>query len=276
MSDAAIRHATRPGGRWQRLRPGIYASFTGTLTDRQRLRAALLHGGVDAALSGADACRAHGLRYVPDGQPITVLVPNERQIISLTGVRVVRVRQLPRIRYRSGLPMADIPRAVLDLCSCLVTLRDVRAVVCECVQRGRTTPQRLEAELGRFPTRGSRLARRAIDDALLGSRSAPECELHDILARSRLLPAPQRNVALPDVAGIVPDAWWLEARLIVEVDSVEHHQLGLGPEYTQRRHAALAAAGWVVLPISPRRIREDPQGVLREIEAAYLAGLARA
>lgn len=275
MSDAAIRHAIRPGGPWQRLRSGLYASFSGALTDRQRLQAALLHGGPDAALSGADACRAHGLRYVPGDMPITVVVPNNRQVVSLAGVRIIRVRRPPRVRFVSGLPMVEIDRAVLDLCSCLRSLRDVRAVVCECVQRGRTTPQRLGLELDRFATRNSRLARRAIADVTLGCRSAPECELNDIVRRSLLLPAPRLNVALPDVAGVVPDAWWPEARLIVEVDSVEHHQMGLTPEKTQRRHAALAAAGWVVLPISPRRLRDDPVGVLREIEAAYLAGLAR-
>jgi hypothetical protein len=31
-----------------------------------------------------------------------------------------------------------------------------------------------------------------------------------------------------------------------------------------------------VLPISPRRLREERDAVLREIEAAFLAGIARA
>jgi very-short-patch-repair endonuclease len=276
MTDAALQHAAGPGRRWQRLRPGIYAAFTGPLSDRQRLRAALLHAGPDAVLSGADACTAAGLRYVPSNQPITVLVPNSRQIISLAGVRILRVRRAPRVRYVSGLPMAQIERAVLDVCACLTSLRDVRALACECVQRNRTTPERLNAALREFPRRGSRLARRAIADLLLGCRSAPECELNDLVARSHILPAPELNRELTDVLGVTPDACWPRARLIVEVDSVEHHQLGVAPEHTQRRHARLAALGWVVLPISPRRIREDPDGVLREIEAAYLACLARA
>jgi hypothetical protein len=275
MTDAALQHAAGPGRRWQRLRPGIYAAFTGELTERQRLRVALLHAGPDAVLSGAAACTAAGLRYVPGNQPIITLVPNSRQVINLTGVRVVRVRRLPRVRYVAGLPMAEIDRAVLDLCACLTSLRDVRALTCESVQRNRTTPERLVAALDGFPRRGSRLARRAISDVLLGCRSAPECELHDIVGRSRVLPPPRLNVPLVDVSGVTPDACWPEARLIVEVDSVEHHQLGLAPERTQRRHARLAAAGWVVLPISPRRLRDDPVGVLREIEAAYIAGLAR-
>ncbi|MGH8825570.1 MAG: hypothetical protein ACRDVN_14015 [Jiangellaceae bacterium] len=63
---------------------------------------------------------------------------------------------------------------------------------------------------------------------------------------------------------------------MIEVDSVEWHRFGDAPETTERRRARLAALGWTVLPVSPRRIREEPMAVLREIEAAYLAGIARA
>jgi hypothetical protein len=225
-------------------------------------------------LSGADACRAVGLHYVPSDQPITVLVPSSRQIVSLAGVRVVRVRRTPRVRHVAGLPMAEVDRAVLDTCAGIASLRDVRALVCESVQRNRTTPHRLESALDDFPRRGSRLARRAISEVVLGCRSAPECELYDLVKRSLILPPPRLNTPLEELPGVTPDACWPQARPIVEIDSAEHHQLGTGPEHTQRRHARLAAALWVVLPISPRRLREEPDVVLREIELAYLAGLA--
>ena len=59
----------------------------------------------------------------------------------------------------------------------------------------------------------------------------------------------------------------MQTDYIVEVDSVAHHGLGDGPEYTSRRRAALVAAGWVVLSVSPRRIREEPDVVVAEILA---------
>ena len=276
MTPAALRHAIGPRGRWQRVMRGVYATFTGELTPRQRLQAALLHAGADAVLSGVDACRAHGLVYVPGDAPITVLVPNERQPAGVRGMSIVRVRRMPRVRYRSGLPVADPARAVLDACLAMGSLRDVRALVCEAVQRGVTTPALLADEAAHATRPGTQLFRRAVADTQVGCRSAPECELNDIMATSTVLPQPMRNVALPGVHGIVPDFWWLRARLVVEVDSREFHQFGTAPEATQRRHARLAAAGWVVLPVSPRRLREDPQGVLREIEGAYLVGLRRA
>ena len=205
-----------------------------------------------------------------------MLVPNERQLGSLRGLSIIRVRRMPRVRLISGLPVVDPARAVLDACLVMTSMRDVPALVCEAVQRGATSPELLVAELQRSARRGLRLPRRAVADIQAGCRSAPECELNDLLAASRVVPEPRRNAPLPDVPGVVPDFRWIEARLIVEVDSREFHQLGTAPEETQRRHARLAASGWVVLPISPRRIRDDPAGVLRDIEAAYLASLLRA
>lgn len=107
-----------------------------------------------------------------------------------------------------------------------------------------------------------------------GAASAPEHDLRVLLARSALLPQPAVNQALQvDGRTLLPDLCWPDARLVVEVDSVEHHGFGPDAEHTARRRAALTAAGWTVLSISPRRISDDPTGVLREIEAAYLLGV---
>ena len=110
---------------------------------------------------------------------------------------------------------------------------------------------------------------------LAGCRSAPECELRDLVRSSRLLPEARWNTPLPELPGVVPDAWFEAARLVLEVDSVEHHAYGLAPEHTQHRQAQVAAAGWTVVPIGPRRIRREPQVLLAEIEAAFRFGLAR-
>ncbi len=275
MTDAALRHAARPGGTWQRLDRGLYVAFTGDLALRQRLRAALLVAGPGAVLSGAHACRAHGLRYVPELEPPLVLVPSSRRVAPSSLVVVRRTRQVPAPRLRAGLPVAPVERAVVDTCLGQASLRDVRALVCESVQRRLTTAQRLADSLATAPRHGSRLLRVAVGDVLQGCHSAPECELRDLLLTSRLLPQPQRNVPLPDLPDVSPDSWWEQARLVLEVDSVEHHAIGPDADDTQRRHARIAAAGWTLLPIGPRRLRNQPAGVLLEIEAAYRYGLAR-
>lgn len=275
ISDGAIRHAIAPGGRWQRVLPGVYATFTGPLTMRHRLTALVLAAGEGACVSAVAACRVHGLRYLPPTAPTVVLVPAERRVVLPSTVRVVRTRRLPAALVRDGIAVAPVERAVVDACVLMGSLRDVRALTCESVQRGMTTVARLEAEVMASPVRGSRRARQALDDLALGARSAPECDLLDLLRQSSVVPMPQMNVALPGLAGVIPDAWWRQARLVLEVDSAEHHAYGPAAEATQRRHALMAAAGWTVLPISPRRLRDDPSGVLRDIESAYLAALAR-
>jgi hypothetical protein len=275
MTDAALRHAARPGGPWRRLDRGLYAAFTGDLGLRQRLRAALLVAGPASVLSGAHACRAQGMRYVPDIEPPLALVPSAQRVAPSRLVAVRRTLALPSPRPLDGLPVAPVERAVVDACLGGTSLRDVRALVCESVQRRLTTPERLVGVLAVAPRHGSRLLRQAMADVLAGCRSAPECELRDLVLTSRVLPEPQWNKPLPDLPDVTPDGWWEEARLVVEVDSVEHHVIGPDAVDTQVRHARLAAAGWSVLPVGPRRLRAHPATVLLEMESAYRVGVAR-
>lgn len=280
MTVAALRHAIRRDGPWQRVAPGVYATFTGELTQRQRLRAALLFAGPEAMLSGVDACRAHGMRYVPEAGVPLVLVPHQHRAASTSLAVVRRVARMPRARTVSGLAVAPVERAVVDALRrspgmvAAPSLRDTRALVCETVQRQLTTPERLSAEVSAAPRNGTALLRQALADVIAGCWSAPECEILDLARSSHLLPDPVVNTPLPGLDDITPDGWWCEAQLAYEVDSAEHHRYGLSPEHTQRRHARMASAGWRVMPISPRRIRTDPRGLLREMEAAYLRGLA--
>lgn len=62
-----------------------------------------------------------------------------------------------------------------------------------------------------------------------------------------------------------PDVAFLLERVTVEVDSELHHSTREDREADMRRHNAFVAAGWRVLHVSPRRLREDPQGIIDEI-----------
>lgn len=112
------------------------------------------------------------------------------------------------------------------------------------------------------------LARRAVADLVAGCRSAPECELRDLVRTSTTLLEPVWNQPLPGADDLIPDGYIEEVRLVLEVESMEHHQFGDAPERTERRRARLASLGWRVYPVSPRRLRESPAAVLAEIEAA--------
>lgn len=90
--------------------------------------------------------------------------------------------------------------------------------------------------------------------------------------RAEVAAAPRWNQPLPGHRGIHPDACWEHARLVVEVDSRSFHGFGDAPARTEERRAPYATLGWRVLPVSPARLRAEPAAVLREIEAAQLAG----
>ncbi|NED99951.1 type IV toxin-antitoxin system AbiEi family antitoxin domain-containing protein [Phytoactinopolyspora halotolerans] len=276
VTPAAIAHALGRGRKWQHVTRGVYATFTGPLQPRHHLRAALLTTGDGGVVSGAMACRAYGLRYVPETAETVVLIPERSRRRTTPFVVVRRTTKMPESRDIAGIPTASPEQAVLDVCRGMSSLRDIRALLCEAVQRGLTTPDRILTMLGDARWKGSGLVRRSLDDLTAGCRSAPECELRDLVRRSTVLIEPRWNALLPGTMHrIRPDACWPEARVVVEIDSAEWHRFGDSVERTERRRALYASLGWTVVPVSPRRLREEPDAVLREIEAAVAAGLAR-
>lgn len=265
-----------PGGRGQRVLPRVYALTTGALTRRQQLRAALLYAGESAQIAGLTALEVRSFRYAPTDVRVHLLVPHARRVAPHPALVVHRTTRLPPGHHVDGLAVSPVARAVVDACRELANPRDALAVVTEALQRRLCTVEALSDELDQGAARGSPAARLALRDAAGGVWSAPENDLLHVLGRSSVLPAPTVNVPLT-IGGhrYVPDACWAAARLIVEVDGVEHHGFGTSAEATTQRRNALTAAGWTVLSVSPWRLRHDPDGVLREIEAAYLAGMAR-
>jgi hypothetical protein len=65
LTRSTIAHRCRPGGPWRRLAPGIVKLHNGPITRNDRRRAALLHTGSDAVLTGLDALELHGMRRMP-------------------------------------------------------------------------------------------------------------------------------------------------------------------------------------------------------------------
>lgn len=285
LSRGVIRHLLGRGRRWQRVLPGVYATFTGPLPERQRLRAALLHAGPQAQLTGVTACRARGARYLPvDDGTVHVLVPASVRVTHVGFVKVDTTTHLPRPHWHAGLPLTPVARSCVDAARDMSSLRDVRAALCEVTQRGWTTPERIAGALAQGHKAGGALPRRALADLRVGCRSAPECDLADIFRTSKILPPPiwNRPVGNGDPAAsgrglgaIVPDARWPQARLIVEVDSREWHAFGDAPLLTEARRTRLVAMGWTVISVSPLRLRDEPDLVRAEIEAAYLVGVQR-
>jgi len=277
LSPASIRHRLGGSGSWQRLASGIYATFTGPVTTRHRVRALLLYAGPAGVLSGGVACTAYGMAYIPQRAPLLVLIPNAVQRAANPLGRVERTRIMPRTRVLGDYVVASPERSAVDACRWSGSLRETRALLCELVQRGLSTPDRLALEARRPLWENSKRVRLATRDVQAGCRSAPECDLRDLVRGSTVLDEPIWNRPLPGVTGdpLIPGAYWEDAEVVAEIDSAEWHQFGQAVEDTERRRARYAALGKVVLSIAPRRLREESGDVLAEIEAAVARGRRR-
>jgi hypothetical protein len=278
VPGTTIAERCRDGGRWRRLLPGIVLLGTGPPTPRQLVSAALAYGGPDTVLTGIEACRRYGVRRGPeqDGQ-VHILVPQARQLRSSGFVTVERTMRLPPPRIREGVPLAPVPRACLDGARRLHRAAEITELIADTVQRGLCTPAQLATELQEGSQRGSAMPRRVLADIADGVRSTAERDAKRLVARSGL-PAPWWNVPVYDDRGRllgIADGWFDEVALAWEINSYAWHLLPRYYANEVKRTAGLTAAGVAVLPVLPTSLRDDGDGCLAELEAAYAAAARR-
>jgi hypothetical protein len=270
LTKHALGHRLRPGGSWRSLLPGVYLAATGTPTTLQQEMAALLYAGNGSLVTGPAALRCHHIgKLVPD--LIDVLVPANRQRHDAGFVRLHRTTRMPGRIWQAG-PIRYVPppRAVADAVRGMDSLRDVRAVVADAVQRRRCQIGDLAAELARGPNTGSALFRVALADVADGIRSTTEADLKDLLVKARL-PMPLFNPSLHAADGTFiarPDGWWPELGIAIEVDSQEWHLSPQDHADTLARGRRMAKYQIVTLRFTPKQIRTDPATVIRDIKEA--------
>jgi hypothetical protein len=272
VTTQGLRHRIRPGGPWQRLLPGIYLTATGAPSQVQREVAALMYAGKASIITGPAALVRLRVR-VPATATVDVLVPAECEHASRDFVVTHRTRRMPRswtvdLALRYALPA----RAVVDTVSALTNLAEARTVVASAVQQRHCTIDQLVAEV-RERRGGGALLRAVLAEVADGIRSAAEGDLRDLIGRSGL-PVPFYNPTLlwDGKFLAIPDAWWPDAAVAVEVDSKEFHLLPDDWEQTMRRHRRMSIAGLTVLHVSPRQLRTEPRLVLTDIAEALRNG----
>jgi hypothetical protein len=156
---------------------------------------------------------------------------------------------------------------VADTARGLTSLRDVRAVVADAVQRRACQVRDLAAELDAGPKSGSALFRMALADVAEGIRSVAEADLKDLLVKARV-PMPLFNPALYGTDGTFiarPDAWWPELGIAIEVDSREWHLSPEDHEKTLTRGRRMGRHQIVVLRFTPKQLRSRAATVVEEI-----------
>ncbi len=194
MSLDRLRH--RLARDWQVLLPGVYAGFTGTVSEHQRRRAALLYAGDEAMLADATALAGYGVRYLPAHPETHVLIPAAVKRASRDGVVVRRTHRCQLPRRLDGLPYCPPERALVEFAARLCDRRTARAVIADAVQRKIAVPERLLLELPHVTGRGAGLVRAAVTDIVgLGARSGPEADFLDLCAANPGAADPAREPA---------------------------------------------------------------------------------
>ncbi len=269
VPECTVYRRCRKDGPWQLLAPATVLLGNGVPSRRQWLRAALLHAGPDAMVTGLDAARTHGLRRGELAEDVHVLIPAHRQVRSVRGIRVERTKRPPTPVLRDGLPVAPLDRCVLDAVRRLRDRGQIAALLTEAVQRRMILPQTLRAELDAGSRRGSGTPREvlgAIDD---GVRSPAELDVRTWWNEHLELGTMRWNVRLFDGAGHqlgIADAFDDEIGLVAQLDSTEHHFMT--PDQvieTERQHRAYRSAGLHVIGIRPNRVRLDPTGLRHDV-----------
>ncbi|MEU9510255.1 hypothetical protein AB0D32_28695 [Micromonospora sp. NPDC048170] len=194
--------------------------------------------------------------------------PTDRPGATVGGLRVADLRT-------AGAPASTDPAAAAW--ETAVWLEPLRAVgiVDTLLRQGLTSRDALVDVAERNADRpGGRRARWVFELADPGTRSPAESELRVRLVLGGL-PRPVARLPVRAASGLVlhADLAWPAYRVAVTHDG-QHSGAGSG-QHADLGHldriAQLVGAGWIVLPVTGRRLRQDFPGVLREVRAALTA-----
>jgi very-short-patch-repair endonuclease len=252
-------------GRLYRLHREAYAIGHAEVNLRGRWLAAVLACGDGALLSHGSAAAFWGIAKAR-GSAIDVTAPSGRQYRpGRLGVRLHRGRlhDPGESTERNRIPVTSVARTLFDLAEVesfrrleqaweeadrlrLLRLREVELVCERGYGRRALKPIRRLLAAARAPAEG---------------RSPLEERFHDFCRQHRL-PDPARNV---HVLGHEVDALWPDAKLVVELDSWEHHAHRAAFERDRARDPKLLLAGYRTIRVTHRRLDGEAPQLAAEI-----------
>lgn len=261
-------------GVWQRILPGVLATFSGTPTRRQLLIAGWLYGGPSAVVDGIDACNWYGVRG--DGfraEQVHIVVPWASGVRSRDFVIVRRSLAPIMPASRGHVPYVDAATAFIVGARGAPSERAGIALLSRGLQEGIVTVSELAEARERIGDKWCR----GVDGALIavgvGLRSPAELDARNLILSSRVLPEPLWNqwLDLGDGGPLVcVDALLLDAGLANEVIGKKYHAWGEQYERTQERKERVQAAGLVINEMTPQRVRRNGLQALTGLERMYV------
>lgn len=232
--------------------------------------AAVLAAGPGAVLSHHSAATLWELRPSSRGA-IDVIAQRGKR--GRPGIRLHRIDLPPdEITTHRGIPVTTPSRTISDLAGELTKDRAERAIS-ELERLRLPDPVPLHDLLTRHPhCRGSKLLRQLlVDFEPTLTRRELEHRFRAFLATTNL-PRPLFNEPL-DLGNrqITPDCLWLSHRLIVELDGRDTHARRLAFESDRARDRAATVAGYRVIGITWRQLRDEPHAIAADLSELLLA-----
>jgi very-short-patch-repair endonuclease len=263
LGTRAIEHRIA-AGRLHKLHRGVYAVGHRVLSREGRWMAAVLAGGESAVLSHRSAAALWEIRPT-SSRPPEITAPGEVARRELHSHRA-RLGDDEATIHR-GIPVTTPARTLLDLAGIVPRHQLERAAEqAEVLHLADLTS--LDALFQRYPRRkGVRVLRAVVESGRPTKLTRSELEARFLVFLDRHeLPTPRVNARVP--AGgrrLEVDCVWPNERVAVELDGHAWHSSRAAFERDRARDRALQAAGWRVVRITWRQVRDEPEVVARDL-----------
>jgi hypothetical protein len=259
-------------GRWQRLHPGVFATFSGAPSRVAALWAAALSAGSGAVLSYQTAAELVGLITRPS-DVVHVTIPSSRRVVSRPGLVIHISARAAAARHPVRLPpQTRVEETIFDLAGTAQTIDDACAWVSRGLGSRLTTQDKLRQALEvRTKMRWrAELAELLTADAA-GFHSVLERRYNRDVERPHGLPIAQRQVRIRiGDHNEYRDALYGAYRTAVELDGDATHCADARRRDIRRDNAAAADGivtlryGWFDVTQTPCRVAAEVARVLAD------------
>ena len=253
-------------GRWRRLGRFGYRVFDmDGMTDLVRAAVTVLP---NAVVSHESAAEIHGLPMLPKGNAVVTV--HTRTTHDFPNVTVHRCHDLmdEHIVQVMDLPVTSIPRTIVDL-SPLVTVSHLAAIVGALITARRIVTddvQRVVDQIARRGKPGIRKVRRVLEERDTGPRDGTPLErLGARVLRARGIPEPHFEYPLPWDPARRFDAAFPHARLAIEWDSRQWHELAEAFQMDRERDRQAQLHGWRIVRFTWADVTRRPDEVAKTV-----------
>jgi len=169
MDRSTLRHHARSGGRYERVRRGLYRLRHFPFSPHEHVMAAWLPlRDAGAVVSHESALELHGLSdVIPDAVHLS-LPRSERGQRRRAGVRLHTLSRPPgraEVREVAGLPVTSPERTIVDALEAGAQPEQIEMAGRQALERGLTTPRRLRAAASTRPVRVRKFIERRLGGA---------------------------------------------------------------------------------------------------------------